>query len=255
VTKDHDDDGNDRDRGRLARSATSHEIIEAANYASILIQFNARVSQIAALTGLDERMVKGMAKTLSRQVNGTVYLATGRFPTNLSYSFDRPQVHLETSIFLRFYAECLAALEPAPADGSASNGSGIDPSTPALITAFNRHRAVFVGSELRFDVAYLAAQYHHNNRLTSVDCRRCGTSVLQVPVEDLPKEREGEGFPCPVCKAVLTPDANLPADESTADDATRYLFVEGDEKRLPKVRSVSLLVQGQRHDGTVKPAR
>lgn len=255
MTLDHDDDGNDRDRSRLARTATSHEIIEAANYAAILIQFNARVSQIAALTGLDERMVKGMAKTLSRQVNGTVYLATGRFPTNISYSFDRPQVHLETAIFLRCYAECLGALEPASSGGPAPNDASGEPNTPALISAFNRHRAVFVGSELRFDVAYLAAQYHHGNRLTSLDCRRCGANVLQVPTEDLPKERNGENFPCPVCKAVLTEDANLPAEDSAAEESPRYLFVEGDEKRLPKIRSTTLLVQGQRHDGTVKPAR
>lgn len=255
MTLNDDDDGNDRDRGRLARSATSHEIIEAANYAAILIQFNARVSQIAALTGLDERMVKGMAKTLSRQVNGTVYLATGRFPTNIAYSFDRPQIHLETSIFLRFYAECLAALDPTSTEAGPSAEGASEPSASALITAFNRHRAVFVGSELRFDVAYLAAQYHHGNRLTSLDCRRCGTNVLQVPPEDLPKERDGENFPCPVCKAVLTTDANLPADESNSEDSPRYLFIEGDEKRLPKIRSTTLLVQGQRHDGTVKPAR
>jgi hypothetical protein len=255
VTKDLDDDGNDRDRGRLARTATSHEIIEAANHAAILIQFNARVSQISALTGLDERMVKGMAKTLSRQVNGTVYLATGRFPTNIAYSFDRPQVHLETAIFLRCYAECLAALGPGSSNVSSPKGVSGEPSTPALITAFNRHRAVFVGSELRFDVAYLAAQYHHSNRLTPLDCRLCGTIVLQVPPEDLPKERNGENYPCPVCKAVLTDDASLPAKGSPSEESPRYLFVEGDEKRLPRIRSTTLLVQGQRQDGTVRPAR
>lgn len=216
---------------RVARSGSTPEAIEALSQAEILVKLRCHVSLIGDLTGLPQTTLRSLAKKLFKaSEHGSALMRTGRLPTSLGEVLMHPSLHVETTLFLRTYRDCLLAEEITPEPGPAH--------TPSLIRAFYVTQDVFKRSvlaeteegavfaedrRLQLSYAHLTAVQDHEGLLTISRCNKCLSSYIKLKSPIRIGDSQGVGT-CPVCRTVAA--QNLKGKQTQVPDAARRAEVK-----------------------------
>lgn len=236
--------GNARVIDRLTRSLTSEYSAQLVLWAVELMHLRAHKSDIEKLTKLPGATLTSIARGLfPGSAHGAALMRTGRLPSSIAEVIAVPSVHIEATLFLRIYADCLAAEGLKREDITIPDLASFVRAaklSASLVTAtrsalddhedssdLDEARASGDGlldpRRLAISYAVLVATSYHAGDLYMKSCPTCRATYMMTTLPTKVVEKRGAGL-CPICRRAVVQPRSMRAPEALSDMRTEELL-------------------------------
>lgn len=236
--------GNAKVIDRLTRSLTSEYSAQLVIWAVELMHLRAHKSDIEKLTKLPGATLTSIARSLfPGSAHGVALMRTGRLPSSIAEVIAVPSVHIEATLFLRIYIDCLAAEGLKREDitipdlasfvRAAKLSASLVTATRSTLDAHDEDadldeaRATGDGlldpRRLATSYAVLIATSYHAGDLYMKSCPTCRATYMMTTGPTKVVEKRGVGL-CPICRRSVVQPRSMRAPEALSDMRTEELL-------------------------------